>query len=132
MILLYQMMLVELLVLINILAHFSSVFTNEDLGSLPDIKSFTVLGPDLIDYVQFTPEVVFMFFIHYLLIKLVDLIFFQPKGAESICVPLSRLFQKSFEVGILPFDWISANVVPVFKCGDRHKPANYRSYLIGC
>ena len=48
------------------------------------------------------------------------------EGAESICVPLSHLFQRSFEVGILPFDWISAHVVPVFKCGDRHKPANYR------
>ena len=42
-------------------------------------------------------------------------------------MPLSHLFQKSFEVGIiLPFDWISINVAPVFKCGDRHEPANYR------
>ena len=48
------------------------------------------------------------------------------EGTESICVPLSNLFQKSLDVGVLPFDWISANIVPVFKRGDRHKPANYR------
>jgi len=48
------------------------------------------------------------------------------EGAESICVPLSHLFQQSFEGGTLPFDWVSANVVPVLKYDDRHKPANYR------
>ena len=41
--------------------YFSSVFTNEDLDSLPDVKSSTVLSPDLIDLVQFTPEVVLTF-----------------------------------------------------------------------
>ena len=110
--------------------YFSSVFTNEDLGSFPDVKSSTVLGPDLIDFVQFMPEVVFNV-LHSLSVDKAcgpDLLPAKllKEGAKSICVPLSHLFQRSFEVGILPFDWISANVVPVFKRGDRHKSANYR------
>ena len=28
--------------------------------------------------------------------------------------------------GTLPRDWVSANVVPVFKRDDRHIPSNYR------
>ena len=110
--------------------YFSSVFTNEDLDSLPDVKSSIVPGPDLIDFVKFTPKAVFDT-LHslpadkacgpdHLPAKLLK------EGAEHICVPLSCLFQMSFEAGILPFDWTSANVVPVFKRGDRHKPANYR------
>ena len=39
--------------------YFSSVFTTEDFHSLPDVKSTIVSGPDLINTVQFTPEVVF-------------------------------------------------------------------------
>ena len=81
--------------------------------------------------VQFTPEIIFNV-LHSLPVDKAcgpDLLPAKllKEGAESICVPLSRLFQRSFEVSILPFDWISANVVPVFKRGDRHKPANYRS-----
>ena len=36
------------------------------------------------------------------------------------------LFQASLDQGIIPADWKSANVVPVFKKGDRAKPENYR------
>ena len=65
------------------------------------------MGPDLIDFVQFTPEVVFNV-LHSLPVDKVcgpDLLPAKllKEGAESICVPLSRLFQRSFEVGILPF-----------------------------
>ena len=33
---------------------------------------------------------------------------------------------KSVMSGSLPFDWISANIVPVHKHNDRHLPENYR------
>ena len=33
---------------------------------------------------------------------------------------------KSVISGSLPFDWISANIVPVHKRNDRHLPENYR------
>ena len=48
------------------------------------------------------------------------------EGAESICTSLAYLFQMSLDSGTLPSDWTSANVVPVFKRGDRHQPSNYR------
>jgi len=110
--------------------YFSSVFTVEDLVSFPDVKSSTVMGPDLIDSIQFTPKAVFNI-LHSLSVDKAcgpDLIPAKllKEGAESICVPLSYLFQQSFEGGTLPFDWVSANVVPVFKRDDRHNPANYR------
>ena len=35
--------------------------------------------------------------------------------AEEISSPLSYLFNKSMSTGSLPRDWVSANVVPVFK-----------------
>ena len=89
--------------------YFSSVFTTEDFHSLPDVQSTIVSGPDLVDSVQFTPEVVFKTLPvekacgpDLLPAKLLK------EGAESICVPLSHLFQKSLEAGVLPFDWISA------------------------
>ena len=36
------------------------------------------------------------------------------------------LFQASLDQGIIPDDWRDANVVPLFKKGDRSKPSNYR------
>ena len=45
--------------------------------------------------------------------------------AEQICTPLSILFNKSLESGILPQDWKSAQVTPIFKKGNRHSPNNY-------
>ena len=88
------------------------------------------MGPDLIDSVHFTPQAVFDL-LHSLSVDkpcTPDLIPAKllKEGAEGICVSLSHLFQLSFERGILPRDWTSANVVPVFKRDDRHKPANYR------
>ena len=110
--------------------YFSSVFTVEDFDSFPDVKSSTAMGPDLIDSVHFTPQAVYDL-LHSLCVDKAcgpDLIPARllKEGAESICVSLSHLFQLSFERGTLPLDWTSANVVPVFKRDDRHKPANYR------
>ena len=45
--------------------------------------------------------------------------------AEQICMPLSLLFTKSLESGILPQDWKSVQVTPIFKKGDCHLPNNY-------
>ena len=36
-------------------------------------------------------------------------------------------FQASLDQGIIPDEWKSANVVPIYKKGDRSKPENYRS-----
>ena len=38
----------------------------------------------------------------------------------------SVLFQASLDQGVVPADWKNANVVPLFKKGDRSLPENYR------
>ena len=36
------------------------------------------------------------------------------------------LFTQSFNSGELPNDWLTANITPVFKKGDKSNPSNYR------
>jgi hypothetical protein len=36
------------------------------------------------------------------------------------------LFNMSFQSGIVPDEWKTANVLPIFKGGDKSKPENYR------
>ena len=42
------------------------------------------------------------------------------------------LFQLSLDSGTLPQDWVTANASPLFKKGDRTKPANYRPISLTC
>jgi len=46
--------------------------------------------------------------------------------AASVAEPLAIMFQESFQSAILPSDWKSANIVPIFKQGDKTDPNNYR------
>ena len=39
---------------------------------------------------------------------------------------LTHIFKKTLTTGILPWDWLSANISPIFKKGDRATAANYR------
>ena len=49
------------------------------------------------------------------------------KETASIIAPsLSKLFNKSLHLGAVPEQWKLANVVPVFKKGDKGKIENYR------
>lgn len=47
-------------------------------------------------------------------------------GADELAPALTKLYQYSLDTGQVPQDWRDANVVPIFKKGDRHQPANYR------
>ena len=107
--------------------QFVSVFTNEDLSSIPTlgpsnhpsvpafnisacgverllskIRPHSASGPDNIPA--------------YLL----------KMGAKELAPPLALLFQASLNQGKIPTVWKNANVSPIFKKGDRHKTANYR------
>ena len=51
--------------------------------------------------------------------------------ADSLCVPLSILFNKSLNQGILPKDWKLGHVTPIFKNkGSKASPKNYRPITI--
>ena len=45
---------------------------------------------------------------------------------------LSLIFNKSLQTGEIPNDWLSANISPIFKGGDRNKPGNYRPVSLTC
>ena len=44
----------------------------------------------------------------------------------NLLQPFQEFFQCSLDTGLLPKDWLNANIAPVFKKGDRHAPENYR------
>ncbi|KAL8609842.1 hypothetical protein ACOMHN_020677 [Nucella lapillus] len=46
--------------------------------------------------------------------------------ANEISPALTLLYQSSINTGIVPQNWRTANVTPVFKKGERHRPENYR------
>ena len=46
--------------------------------------------------------------------------------ADEVAPMLTVLFQLSLDSGKVPNDWKQANVVPIFKKGDRSLPENYR------
>ena len=51
---------------------------------------------------------------------------FLIEGAIELAEVLSSIFNQSMRTGIVPHDWRSANVVPIFKKGDPGDPGNYR------
>ena len=55
------------------------------------------------------------------------------KETSDVIAPILRvIFQLSLDTGIVPNDWKIANVVPVYKKGDRAKPSNYRPISLTC
>jgi hypothetical protein len=46
--------------------------------------------------------------------------------ADILCRPLSMLFGQSFDSGVLPSDWRTTIICPIFKKGDKFDPGNYR------
>ena len=111
---------------------FGSVFTDEDMESIPD-DDVPYLGDYLNTFVITTEAV---------LKKLQALNPGKSPGldgwhpmilkslAEELALPLSILFQKSLNEGILPSEWLKACVTAIFKKGDKSYPGNYRPISI--
>ena len=54
-----------------------------------------------------------------------------PGNILKLCAPelakvFTLLFQASLDQGVVPSDWKTANIVPVFKKGDKSQVENYR------
>ena len=47
-------------------------------------------------------------------------------AATEIAPVFTKIFQKSYDTGTVPSDWRDANIVPIYKKGDKQQPSNYR------
>jgi hypothetical protein len=108
---------------------FSSVFTVEDLNTIPDIDPYYTGDHPLNDF-KTTPDQVYK-----KLAKLKSDKAAGPDGmhprvlkelAPVISTPLSIVFNKSLEAGQLPQIWKEATVTPLHKKGSKKTPGNYR------
>jgi len=111
--------------------YFNSVFTAENVDNAPESEDIQS-EPDIscINDCVFTLEDVKK--------KLSKLRQDKSTGADDIgprllyntqheiCVPLYLLFPKSLDDGMIPDDWRSANVSPLYKSGSRTNVDNYR------
>jgi hypothetical protein len=110
---------------------FTSVFTKEILDNLPEPrKVFTESLEEELHNINITPEIV--------LKKLSMLKPDKAPGVDSIfprvlkelsaqiSEPLTEIFKSSVTSSMVPLDWKSANVAPIFKKGQRSQSANYR------
>ena len=115
----------------NLNGYFSSVFTKEDISSLPvaDAK-FQGAKSDYLGPLVVTPELVAKKIKAMKDNKSPGVDGNPPKllmeTVEQISIPLARVFNLSLKEGVVPFEWKEANIIPLFKKGSRNKSENYR------
>ena len=111
--------------------YFSSVFTKEDISSLPvaDAK-FQGAKSDYLGPLVVTPELVARKIKAMKDNKSPGVDGIPPKllmeTVDQISIPLARVFNLSLKEGVVPFEWKEANIIPLFKKGSRNKSDNYR------
>ena len=113
---------------------FGSVFTKEDTSYFPNTENFKSNSslPDIIftrkdikeklDRLKPTPA------------PGPDSLspYFLKEFANYLCEPLALIFTMSFNTGIVPQQWRTANVTPIFKKGSKSNPGNYRPVSLTC
>ena len=57
---------------------------------------------------------------------------FIKETAGILCCPLSMVFRRSMDEGVVPDDWRKANITPIFKSGSKMSPGNYRPVSLTC
>ena len=111
--------------------YFSSVFTTEDISSLPvPFTKFDCSKSEHLGQLFVTPEMIAKKIKKMKDNKSPGVDGIPPKLlkeiVEQISTPLAKLFNLSLEEGIVPSEWKEANITPLFKKGSRNKPENYR------
>ena len=112
--------------------HFSSVFTREDTSDIASLRS--AQPPNKISSslstISIHPSDVYQVLIHLDISKACGPNLLSPhlfkEAAPVISPSLAGLFNKSIQDGSLPEDWVSANIAPVFKRGNKHLISNYQ------
>ena len=111
--------------------YFSSVFTKENISSLPvaDAK-FQGAKSDYLGPLVVTPELVAKKIKATKDNKSPGVDGIPPKllmeTVEQISIPLAIVFNLSLKEGVVPFEWKEANIIPLFKKCSRNKSENYR------
>ena len=111
--------------------YFSSVFTTEDISSLPvPFTKFEGNKSEHLGQLFVTPEIIAKRTKKMQDNKSPGVDGIPPKllkeSVEQISTPLAKLFNLSLEERIVPSEWKEANITPLFKKGSRNKPENYR------
>jgi len=111
--------------------YFTSVFTREDVSSLPDpVDIFTDLDDKKLLVVAFTIEDVKDQLEKLRVDKAAGVDGLSPRFLmeikNEIAYPLFILFEKSLCTTCIPEDWKCANVTPIYKNGNRNLTENYR------
>ena len=107
---------------------FGSVFTHEDLNSLPCVTRQDNITPTVT--VRITEEDVYHALKNLKLNKSPGPDAIHPRVlrelAAVIKAPLNIIFNKSMATGQIPETWKMAHITPIYKKGNRHLPSNYR------
>ena len=111
--------------------YFSSVFTTEDISSLPvPFTKFEGNKSEHLGQLFVTPVMIANKIKKMKDNKSPGVEGIPPKLlrkiVEQISTLLAKLFNLSLEEGIVPSEWKEANITPLFKKGSRKKPDNYR------
>ena len=114
--------------------YFSSVFTTEDINSLPvPFTKFEGNTSEHLGQLYVTTEMITKKIKKMKDNKSPGVDGIPPKllkeMLEQISTPFAKLFNLSLEEGIVPSEWKEANIMPLFKKGSRNKPENYRSVV---
>ena len=108
-------------------SQFTSVFTTEHISNIPDkgsspfvlMDNITISHRGVLNSINrlnekkaFGPDK-----IPIIILK---------RNCQTVATILQCIFKLSLNTGVIPADWKTANVVSIFKKGDRSKPANYQ------